>query len=242
METRGFDDDEKSQKRNDDEKPRGGRRGRVRNEEPQEEASEKVEETRQQDKEEANGPGPSGKSRRRRAGDDEETTTTTTAAAPSKSGGGWMDSTASKPVQNEDDIASLEDTSSAPKSKHFGKDKEEDDEILVIPDLDEEAGTDADHRVAHAPRNLNRKVPSRIELENSVKASVPSVEDGFDLAVLLGTLVPHDMVVEEDEPWTFATLLREVTEEINASNSKIPVAAPVVEAPLRVRSEVTTKG
>ena len=66
-------------------------------------------------------------------------------------------------------------------------------EILVIPDLDEEGGADADQRsnhlvynffsferllfhsiVAHAPRNLNRKLPTRAELDNEVKASLPN--------------------------------------------------------------------
>lgn len=227
-------DDAKSSRRGDDEKSsRGGRGRRARNEEPAEEASAKIEESRNY-KEEAPGPGPGGKGRRRRAADEEET------AAPSKSGGGgWMNSSATKPVQNEvDDFGAADDIPMISKSK---KEKDADDEILVIPDLDEDAGTDADHRVAHAPRNLNRKVPTRAELENDVKASVPSVEGGFDLTVLLGTLVPHSMVYEDDVPWTFDTLLREVTEEINASNAKIQVVTPAPEAPVRVRGETVTK-
>jgi hypothetical protein len=33
-------------------------------------------------------------------------------------------------------------------------------------------------------------------------------QDGIDLSILLGTLVPPDMLVEEDTLWTFDSLLR----------------------------------
>jgi hypothetical protein len=75
-------------------------------------------------------------------------------------------------------------------------------------------------------------------------------QDGIDLSILLGTLVPPDMLVEEDTLWTFDSLLRvrvlviiliivyplciahclfsssvlqEVTEELNTAKSAGPV-------------------
>jgi len=95
----------------------------------------------------------------------------------------------------------------------FFNDGEQDD-IIMIPDLDED-GADADHRVAHAPRNVHRKIPSLADLESEVKQAVASsAEEGFDLAILLRTLVPPTLVQEADETWTFESLLREVTDEL----------------------------
>lgn len=40
-------------------------------------------------------------------------------------------------------------------------------------------------------------------------------EDGLALAPLLASLVPSTLLFEADQPWTFESLLREVSEEIN---------------------------
>ena len=45
---------------------------------------------------------------------------------------------------------------------------------MIIPDLDEEGGADADTRIAHAPRNVNRKIPTLSELEYEVKVALPN--------------------------------------------------------------------
>ena len=54
------------------------------------------------------------------------------------------------------------------------------------------------------------------DLETEVKAAIPSVDHGFDLGVLLATLVPASLVAESDTTWTFETLLRDVTDELTA--------------------------
>ena len=110
------------------------------------------------------------------------------------------------------------------KDKHFQDNNN--DEILIIPDLDEDGG-DADQRVAHAPRNVNRKIPTLDELENDVKAALPSRENGLDMTVLFKTLVPVSQVQESDVPWCFDSLLRDVTEELLAPVlSDLTVTAP----------------
>lgn len=103
------------------------------------------------------------------------------------------------------------------KDKHF---QENDDEIMIIPDLDED-GTDADQRIAHAPRNINRKIPTLIDLENEVKTAVNSADSGFDLGVLLHTLVPAALLAEADSTWTFENLLRDVTDELTATSKTV---------------------
>lgn len=144
-------------------------------------------------------------------------------------GGGWMMS----PTRQQDAIEEEVDepTDSAieqNKDKFF---EEKDDEIMIIPDLDED-GFDEDARIAHAPRNISRKIPTLIELENEVTAAIPSVEDGLDLGVLLRTLVPASMVLESDVPWTFETLLRDVTDELTAPTKTVldPNSAEFAEA------------
>ena len=75
---------------------------------------------------------------------------------------------------------------------------------MIIPDLEEDGG-DADGRVAQAPRNVHRKIPTLNDLEDEVKAAIPSIEGGFDLKVLLSTLVPPGQVQEQDVTWYLST-------------------------------------
>jgi hypothetical protein len=50
------------------------------------------------------------------------------------------------------------------------------DDIMLIPDLDEEGGGDGDGRIAHAPKNIHRKIPTLADLEDEVKAAIPTIE------------------------------------------------------------------
>jgi hypothetical protein len=143
--------------------------------------------------------------------------------------GGWMSmNQADKkyPAIN----ASVEEFEMVPqalnKDKHF---QENNDDIMIIPDLEED-GADADQRIAHAPRNINRKIPTLIDLENEVKTAVTSIDSGFDLTILLSTLVPAALVLETDTTWTFESLLRDVTDELTAPSKTVTdtsIKAPV---------------
>jgi hypothetical protein len=62
--------------------------------------------------------------------------------------------------------------------------------------------------VAHAPRNLSRKIPSLSTLQHEAKSYLHSNKDGIDMSILLGTLVPPNMLAEDDSLWTFDSLLR----------------------------------
>ena len=155
------------------------------------------------------------KARRNRGGDD---------------GGGWMslDSKPAAPKVIEDFVdPDQPEIVAQNKDKHF---QENSDELVLIPDLDEDGG-DSDQRVARAPRNTNRRVPTLQELENEVKATLPSSDTGLDLGILFATLVPAEYVQEPDETWNFDTLLREVTEELQV---------PSPDATKKVTSSVPT--
>lgn len=152
--------------------------------------------------------------RRRAAGNNEDSDKGT-------ENGGWMnmttaDSTKYVPKKIPDDnFGTIPQALN--KDKHFG---ENDDDIMIIPDLDED-GADADQRIAHAPRNINRKIPTLQDLENEVKTAVTSADSGFDLGVLLNTLVPAALLVEADVTWTFESLLRDVTDELTATTKTV---------------------
>jgi hypothetical protein len=137
-------------------------------------------------------------------------------------GGGWFDSSPKKGRRNqiivpdepeEDEEEELQST--LRNNKHRDDD---DDDIIIIPDLDEDGGGfdgGGDSRVAQAPRNVVRKIPTLDELERDVQSTMPTVSaGGYDLAVLTSTLVPSTGLSEIDEAWDFDSLLREVTDQL----------------------------
>lgn len=144
------------------------------------------------------------KPRRRRAEDKQETP-----AASNE--GGWMNGPAPKSAKAQAE-APIEDIQTSKNNKHFQESNAE-GEIVMIPDLEEDGG-EGDGRVARAPRNTNRRIPTLAELESDAKAAIMISESGLDLSVLLSTLVPPAMVVESDTPWTFESLLRDITDEL----------------------------
>ncbi len=68
---------------------------------------------------------------------------------------------------------------------------------------------------------MHRKIPTLNDLEDEVKAAIPSIEGGFDLKVLLSTLVPPGQVQEQDVTWSFDSLLRDVTDELTAPQKTV---------------------
>ncbi|KAG9417190.1 hypothetical protein AC1031_001579 [Aphanomyces cochlioides] len=102
---------------------------------------------------------------------------------------------------------------SKPKNKHFDDDGDT-TELMEIPDLEEEEREpDITTQIADAPRNTARMVQSLKELERDVKYSLPATS-GVDLQILTSFLIPQKAVLEEDEEWTFDSLLRDVFQEL----------------------------
>ena len=157
---------------------------------------------------------------------------------------GWMTSpnkrTTNKLKIEEDE--DLNKTASKSNNKHFG-DEEFDDDIMIIPELEEDGGgdMDGDARVAQAPRMVHRKIPTLDELEKDARATVPVQEGQYDLGVLLRTLVPADQVTEGNEPWEFDQLLREVTDELTQT-PKTVVSATISQSALNAKGKAKNDG
>ncbi|OQS04083.1 hypothetical protein THRCLA_03644 [Thraustotheca clavata] len=99
------------------------------------------------------------------------------------------------------------------KNRHFDDDGDT-TEIIEIPDLEEEERVpDITTQIAEAPRNTTRVVQSLKELERDVKYALPSTGN-VDLQLLTSFLCPQRAVMEEDEPWDFDSLLRDVFQEV----------------------------
>jgi hypothetical protein len=155
------------------------------------------------------------KGRRRREGDGQAEADSKDDEAPV----GWMTSPNKRnknKLKIEEDENDMNATSR--NNNHFD-DGDFDDGIMLIPDLDEDGdGGEADTRIAQAPRNVPRKIPTLKELEEGMKSTIPVHDGEYDLGVLLRTLVPADSVKENaDEVWNFEMLLREVTDELTAT-------------------------
>ncbi len=144
------------------------------------------------------------------------------AARKALDGAGWFDASPKKgrrnPIVAEDHVDHDEEEEEQSTRRNNKHGDDDDDDIIIIPDLDEDgAGFDGggDSRVAQAPRNVVRKVPTLDELERDVQATMPTVSaGGYDLSVLASTLVPAASLSEVDEAWDFDSLLREVTDQL----------------------------
>ncbi|GMH72429.1 hypothetical protein TrST_g13266 [Triparma strigata] len=160
--------------------------------------------------------------RRRRAVD--ETKPEVTQVEPTKSVSGWggddggsftKRSTSSNDMDSSATLTS--GTAGSRKGRGGNNHFSDGDDIMVIPDLDDDLNEEEDItvQVAEAPKNVNRRVASLHELDSSIKYSVSSSENGVDLSVLTKNLVPIGSVDEKDESWDFFSLLQSVTQEFH---------------------------
>ena len=123
-------------------------------------------------------------------------------------------------VGNKADVGgeAKEEESNGRKGRKGHFDNDGDDDIMIIPDLDDEGDVDEDItvQVAAAPKNTSRKVASLHELDSSIKSiEVRSGAAGIDLSLLSHRLVPVGNVQEVDERWEFDKLLQSVTQEFH---------------------------
>mmetsp|Transcript_23285 Transcript_23285/g.41325 ORF Transcript_23285/g.41325 Transcript_23285/m.41325 type:complete len:327 (-) Transcript_23285:394-1374(-) len=101
--------------------------------------------------------------------------------------------------------------------------------VLDIPELEDEGKEDISNVVAEAPKVCSNKVQGMEELEEETTFRLPTTGDrDMDLSLLTAVLCLAEQVREGDEIWDPELLLGEVASELNAEKEKAEAAdAPV---------------
>merc|ERR1712224_488918 len=90
---------------------------------------------------------------------------------------------------------------SSGRNRHFDDDN---DDILVIPDLEDDFEDEpVELQIAAAPQNI-RQVQSLRELNNEIiglNLPTSTIDGRHDLTLLTATLSPRDKVIEGDDSW-----------------------------------------
>jgi hypothetical protein len=121
-----------------------------------------------------------------------------------------------------DSFAVKSEGDDAAEQKRINKFDDDGDDILVIPDLEEDLKEDLTTQVAVAPKNNNIKVQSMRELDHAIKYTLPTtMHNGLDLSLLTESLSPHHAVVEDDDTWEFDVLLQQVSQDMQVERDEI---------------------
>ncbi|EDO42250.1 predicted protein [Nematostella vectensis] len=129
---------------------------------------------------------------------------------PSRRQGGWADDT--------------------PKEKKKGerlrvendKPKDEDNDILVIPDLEEVQEEDMATQIAAPPSVQVNRVATYKELDSYYQkhSALFSLDGDIDLKLLSNVLSPESEVFEEDKAWDWNRLFTEIASELQTEWDK----------------------
>lgn len=111
-------------------------------------------------------------------------------------------------------LEQFEDERLRPRSPE--KSDESDNDIPVIPDLEEQQDEDITQTVASAPNVAVNRVATYRELDNDLlkQAAFLTLDNEIDLKLLTKSLSTEADLVEEDKPWDWDRLFTEVTSEL----------------------------
>ncbi|XP_012526133.1 intraflagellar transport protein 43 homolog [Monomorium pharaonis] len=99
--------------------------------------------------------------------------------------------------------------------------KEEQDDIPVIPDLDEIQEDNISSEIASAPIVNANRVTAYEELDTDlVKNAAYTSLDGVSLSLLADKLYNESLVKEPDEVWNWNLLFTQISSEINSETQK----------------------
>ncbi|RUS84293.1 hypothetical protein EGW08_007937 [Elysia chlorotica] len=141
---------------------------------------------------------------------------------PNKAVSGWgEDAPARKPRTRQlgEGFETLEDD----RLKQGSPDKEEsDDDIPVIPELEEQQEEDMTTKVASAPNVAINRVATYRELDNDLlrQAAFLTLDNDIDLKLLTKGLSPAEDIIEDDKPWDWDRLFTEVSSELRTEWEK----------------------
>ncbi|KAK7104102.1 intraflagellar transport protein 43 homolog A-like isoform X2 [Littorina saxatilis] len=101
-------------------------------------------------------------------------------------------------------------------------DSDSDNDIPVIPELEEQTEEDMSNRMATAPNVAVNRVATYRELDNDLlkQAAFQVLDNEIDLKLLTKSLSPMEDLIEDDRPWDWDRLFTEVSSELTTEWEK----------------------
>ncbi|XP_031554675.1 intraflagellar transport protein 43 homolog A-like isoform X2 [Actinia tenebrosa] len=146
---------------------------------------------------------------------------------PSRIQGGWAsETTKEKKKITGQDVEAFEDDERFRMDNTVSKD--DDNDILVIPDLEEVQEEDMATQIAAPPSVQVNRVATYKELDNYLQkhAALFTLDGEIDLKLLNNVLSPESEVFEEDKAWDWNRLFTEVASELQTEWDKADEAKP----------------
>ncbi|CAG5116573.1 unnamed protein product, partial [Candidula unifasciata] len=109
------------------------------------------------------------------------------------------------------------------KQKSPDKDNtDDDDDIPVIPELEDQQEDDLSTKVASAPNVVVNRVATYRELDNDFlkQAAFLTMDNEIDLKLLTKVLSPPEDIIEDDKPWDWDRLFTEVSSDLRTELEK----------------------
>jgi len=136
---------------------------------------------------------------------------------PKRRQGGWADDAPKadkKAPGNADELQSFSDERARPESPKRRDDS--DDDIPVIPDLDDVQEEDMATQIAAPPSVQVNRVATYRELDNDLlkHSQLLTLDNDIDLKLLTKVLSAEQDVMEDDKPWDWDLLFTEVSSEL----------------------------
>lgn len=142
---------------------------------------------------------------------------------PNKAVSGWGEEAPRKPRSRQlgEGFEAIEDERLRPSSP-ARDDDDSDNDIPVIPELEEQAEEDMSTRVATAPNVAVNRVATYRELDNDLlrQAAFQVLDNEIDLKLLTKSLSPMEDLIEEDRPWDWDRLFTEVSSDLTTQWEK----------------------
>ncbi|XP_071962291.1 intraflagellar transport protein 43 homolog isoform X2 [Antedon mediterranea] len=142
---------------------------------------------------------------------------------PTRRQGGWADET-SKPKRSEDEareqvggeIESFEDSKFKNSTMSPSKQEDSDDDMPVIPDLDDVQEEDMATQIAAPPSVQVNRVATYRELDDDLQkhSQLLTLDNEIDLKLLSKVLSAESEVKEEDRPWDWDRLFTEISSDL----------------------------
>ncbi|KAK6182301.1 hypothetical protein SNE40_010014 [Patella caerulea] len=123
---------------------------------------------------------------------------------PAKAVSGWGEETPRRPRER-----------LRPRSPAIDND-ESDNDIPIIPELEDQQDEDMTSAVASAPNVAVNRVATFRELDDDLlrQAAFLTLDNEIDLKLLTKSLSPKEDLIEDDKPWDWDRLFTEVTSDL----------------------------